>query len=100
METTITGIEYLDMLQQFRILQLDENDQEGRIHRHIDPRSLGLGTSWRCVVSLKPRALYPRGKRRRGGWVGPRADLDAVNKRKFFGLLGLKLQTLGCPSCS
>jgi hypothetical protein len=32
METTITGIVYLDMLQQFLIPQLDEDDQEGRIH--------------------------------------------------------------------
>jgi hypothetical protein len=31
METTITGIVYLDMLQQFLIPQLDEDDQEGRI---------------------------------------------------------------------
>jgi hypothetical protein len=31
METTFTGIVYLDMLQQFLIPQLDENDQEGRI---------------------------------------------------------------------
>jgi hypothetical protein len=28
-----------------------------------------------------------------GGWVGPRASLDDVEKRKFFTLLGLKLQT-------
>jgi hypothetical protein len=32
METTITGIVYLDMLQQFLNPQLDEDDQEGRIH--------------------------------------------------------------------
>jgi hypothetical protein len=32
METAITGIVYLDMLQQFLIPQLDEDDQEGRIH--------------------------------------------------------------------
>jgi hypothetical protein len=32
METTIAGIVYLDVLQQFRIPQLDEDDQEGRIH--------------------------------------------------------------------
>jgi hypothetical protein len=31
MEKTITGIVYLDMLQQFRIPQLDGDDQEGRI---------------------------------------------------------------------
>jgi hypothetical protein len=32
METTIAGIVYLDMLQQFLIPQSDEDDQEGRIH--------------------------------------------------------------------
>jgi hypothetical protein len=31
METTITNIVYLDMLRQFLIPQLDEDDQEGRI---------------------------------------------------------------------
>ena len=30
--TTITGIVYLDMLQEFLIPQMDEDDQEGRIH--------------------------------------------------------------------
>jgi hypothetical protein len=32
MEKTITGIVYLDMLQQFLIPYLDENGQEVRIH--------------------------------------------------------------------
>jgi hypothetical protein len=32
MGTTISGIVYLDMLQQFLIPQLDEDDQEGRIN--------------------------------------------------------------------
>jgi hypothetical protein len=36
METTITGIVYLDMLQQFLIPQLDEDDQKGRIHFQQD----------------------------------------------------------------
>jgi hypothetical protein len=36
METTITGIVYLDMLQKFFIPQLDEDDQEGRIHFQQD----------------------------------------------------------------
>jgi hypothetical protein len=41
---TITGISYLDVLQQFFILQLDEDDQEGRIHFQQDgspPHYLG-----------------------------------------------------------
>jgi hypothetical protein len=36
METTITGIVYLDVLQQFLIPQLDENGQEGRIYFQQD----------------------------------------------------------------
>jgi hypothetical protein len=36
METTITGIVYLDMLQQFLIPQLDEDGQEGCIHFQQD----------------------------------------------------------------
>ncbi|PNF41322.1 hypothetical protein B7P43_G17534 [Cryptotermes secundus] len=36
METTITGIVYLDMLQELLIPQLDEDDQEGRIHFQQD----------------------------------------------------------------
>ena len=44
METTITGIVYLDMLQEFLIPQLEEDDQEGRIHLQQDdapPHYLG-----------------------------------------------------------
>jgi hypothetical protein len=36
METTNTGVVHLDMLQQFLIPQLDEDDQEGRIHLQQD----------------------------------------------------------------
>jgi hypothetical protein len=36
MEMAITGIMYLDMLQQFLIPQLDKDDQEGRIHFQQD----------------------------------------------------------------
>jgi hypothetical protein len=42
--TTITGIVYLVMLQQFLIPQLDDDDQEGRIHFQQDgtpPHYLG-----------------------------------------------------------
>jgi hypothetical protein len=46
-----------------------------------------LGTRWRWVVSFTPRPLYP-GERASdthwiGGWVGPRAVLDAAVKRKI-----------------
>jgi hypothetical protein len=32
-----------------------------------------------------------------GGWVGPRADLDAVEKRKILSLPGIEIQPLGHP---
>jgi hypothetical protein len=35
-----------------------------------------------------------------GGWVGPRAGLDDVEKRKFLLLPGLELQTFGHPARS
>jgi hypothetical protein len=42
---------------------------------------------WRRVVSFTPRPLYPRertpGTHWIGGWVGPRAVLNAVVKRKI-----------------
>jgi hypothetical protein len=34
-----------------------------------------------------------------GGWVGPRAGLKDVEKRKFLTLPGLKLRALGRPAC-
>jgi hypothetical protein len=53
----------------------------------IAPRILDFGTRWRWVVSVTPRQLYPRerapGTHWIGGWVGPRAVLDAVVKRKI-----------------
>jgi hypothetical protein len=39
METTIISIVYLDMFEQFLIPQLDEDDQEGRIHFQQDGAS-------------------------------------------------------------
>jgi hypothetical protein len=33
-----------------------------------------------------------------GGWVGSRAGLDGVEKRKFLILPGLELQLLGLPA--
>jgi hypothetical protein len=35
-----------------------------------------------------------------GGWVGPRADLDDVEKRKFLTIPGLELRTLSSPARS
>ena len=70
METTITCIVYLDMLQEFLIPQLDEDDQEGRIHFQQDgapPRYLGgvreyLNTRFpgRWIGRAAPIAWPPR----------------------------------------
>jgi hypothetical protein len=35
-----------------------------------------------------------------GGWVGPRAGLDDVEKRKFFALPGLEHRPFDRPACS
>jgi hypothetical protein len=35
-----------------------------------------------------------------GGWVGPKAGLDDVEKRKFLTLPGLELQPIGLPARS
>jgi hypothetical protein len=35
-----------------------------------------------------------------GGWVGPKAGLDDMEKRKFLPLLGLELPPLGRPARS
>ncbi|PNF39058.1 hypothetical protein B7P43_G04850, partial [Cryptotermes secundus] len=70
METTITGIVYLDMLQEFLIPQSDEDDQEGHIHFQQDgtpPHYLGevrlyLNTrfSGRWIGRAAPTAWPPR----------------------------------------
>jgi hypothetical protein len=48
---------------------------------------LELDTRWRWVVSFTPRLLYSRGKvpcsHCIGGWVGPKACLDVVEKTKI-----------------
>jgi hypothetical protein len=53
----------------------------------IAPRIFNFGTRWRCVVSFTPGRFTPResdpGTHRIGGWVGPRAVLNAVVKRKI-----------------
>jgi len=46
-----------------------------------------FGARWRWVVSFTPRPLYywerTPDTHRKGGWVGPRAGLDAMVKRKI-----------------
>jgi len=51
----------------------------------IAPYILNLGIRCRWVVSFTPRPLYPWGKNPQypvGGWVGPRAGMDSMAKRK------------------
>jgi hypothetical protein len=53
----------------------------------IVPRILNIDIRWRWVVSFTPRSLYPGerapGTHRIGGWMNPKANLDAVAKRKI-----------------
>jgi hypothetical protein len=49
----------------------------------IAPCILDLGTRWRWVVNFTPWPLYPRERAPSTHWIGPRAGLDAVVKRKF-----------------
>jgi hypothetical protein len=53
METTITGIVYLAMLQQFLIPQFDKDDHEGHIHFQQDPSLL-----WKS--ERVPQHQFPR----------------------------------------
>jgi hypothetical protein len=51
--------------------------------RGIALHSLGLGARRGWVVRTTPRPLYPReipGTHCTGGWVGPRAGMDACEK--------------------
>jgi hypothetical protein len=50
---------------------------------------LNLGTRWGWVVSITPRPRFTPGERTpgthwTGGWVDPRAGLDAESRRKIF----------------
>jgi hypothetical protein len=47
---------------------------------------LDLSTGWRCVVSFTSRSFIPietHGISWIGGWVGPKAGLDDVEKKKI-----------------
>jgi hypothetical protein len=68
------------------------------------PTFLDLGTSCRWVVSFIPWPLCPeeraRGTHWIGGWVGPRAGLDDMEKWKFLPPPWLELQPFGRPAHS
>jgi hypothetical protein len=65
METTITGIVYLDILQQFLIPQLDEDDQERRIYSQQD----GAPPHYLEQVREYPNAHFL------GRWIGRAAPI-------------------------
>jgi hypothetical protein len=65
------------------------------IYIHIFVTSV-VGGEWSASCSHR----FTAGTHWIGGWVGPRAGLDDVEKRKFFTLSGLELQPLSCPAYS
>jgi hypothetical protein len=62
---------------------------------YIDPRILDRS-------ALRPGRSTPGkelpGTHWIGGWIGPRAGLDDVERRKIVHLLGLKLRSLSHPA--
>jgi hypothetical protein len=70
----------------------------------IAPRILDSGTRWRWVVSFTPRPLCTQGKcpwyPLDWRWVGPRAGLDTVVKRKFPAPAGTRTPQLSNPYLS
>jgi hypothetical protein len=70
----------------------------------IDPHFLDLGTSWKQWSASRP-CRFTSGERAPGthwigGWMGPRAGLDDVEKRKLLILPGIELRPLGRPARS
>jgi hypothetical protein len=65
MDTTITSIVCLDMLQQFLIPQLDEDDQEGRIHFQKDGAPPHYHEEERKYLNIR----FP------GRWIGRAAPI-------------------------
>jgi hypothetical protein len=69
----------------------------------MDPHFLDLGTSSRWSAS-RPGRFTPEerapGTHWIGGWVGPRVDLEGLEKRKYLTLPGLELRPLCRPARS
>jgi hypothetical protein len=61
------------------------------VYIHILVTRALAGGEW---SASRPCRFTP-GIHRIGGWEGPRAGLDDVEKRKLFTLLGLELRPLG-----
>jgi hypothetical protein len=76
-------------------------DEEVDVYVHICLTSTLVGGEWLATLPCH----FTRGKRTPsihwiGGWVGPRAGLDDVERRKLLILPGLELQPLSCPAHS
>jgi hypothetical protein len=71
------------------------------IYIHIFLASALVGVEWSASRPCRftPEERAP-GTHWIGGWVGPRAGLDNVEKRKFLTLPSLELRPLGRPACS
>jgi hypothetical protein len=76
METTITGIVYLDMLQEFLIQQLDEDDQERHIHFQQDGATPHYFGEVREYLNIR----FP------GRWLG--RDRQTDRQREIQGFKG------------
>jgi hypothetical protein len=68
----------------------------GGVDIHIFLTLALVGGEWSASHPdhFTPRVKVP-GTHGIGGWVGPRAGLDDMEKKKLLTLLGLKLQPLG-----
>jgi hypothetical protein len=68
---------------------------------HVFLTSVLVGGEWSasrpCLFTPEERAPDTHWIK---GWVGPRAGLDEVEKRKFLTLPGLELRPLGFPARS
>jgi hypothetical protein len=71
----------------------------GCIDPHIFLTSVLFGGEWSasrpCSFTPEDRAPVTHWI---GGWLGPRAGLDDVEKSKFFPQLGLEFRPLGRPA--
>jgi hypothetical protein len=66
------------------------------VYIHVFLTSALVGSEWSASLP----GSFATGTHWIGGWVGPRAGLDDVEKRKFLTLQGLELRPFGCPARS
>jgi hypothetical protein len=95
-------------LSQCHFVYHKSHSNAGRRGGNLVTNRLSYGTAyisilrWRSVVNFMLRPLYPVGKNPdivwTGGWVSPRGELDAVEKKKnFFICRELNPGYLGLP---